>query len=554
MSGLARILAALAALIAFSAPARANDAWMLIQSVGEVSVTAPGATPVAAKPSSPLPNGSTIKTGTNGRAVLLRGRETIVMSPMSSVTLPSGPNREISKLQQGSGTLLFKIGKKPEAHFEVNTPYLAAVVKGTTFTVSVSSKGASVHVLEGAVEVATPDRLQSYLTRAGQISTVFAKAANDIFTTGASALGGGGANAELWGTDVSDFEFGGASPWSSSGETLSFGDTGLKSLHRAPKKDVALTERAPQRMVAAAKAVEETMGASAARNKTNTPKSSTIKVAHTETPTDEKDKSLKASAADEKARKTEAVDEKARKAEKPSTATRKPEAKQTDRSERPAAPKPANVWTVTQAKGEIEIDGYPFTNFGDGLVRTLPPGTKVETGPNGRLGVAHGLAEFVIDANTVAVLGDANEVAKPQVVSGQALSYAEKSGRYEAVANLTPSEIEALRASGALDDAPSQDAAAAAISVGGGSGNSAVSTSVDIPTPRMTGMTSGGKTKTEEVRTKVISGLTLGLYGLTALLVLAFGAQWAWRRYRSKSKKAPVESAAEVRLRNIKAG
>jgi hypothetical protein len=183
----------------------------------------------------------------------------------------------------------------------------------------------------------------------------------------------------------------------------------------------------------------------------------------------------------------------------------------------------------------------------------LPPGTKVETGPNGRLGVAHGLAEFVIDANTVAVLGDANAVATPQVVSGQALSYAEKSGRYEAVANLTPSEIEALRASGALNDAPSQDAAAAAISVGNGGGNT-VATSVDIPAPRLTGTAAGGKTKTEEVRTKVIGGLTLGLYGLTALLVLAFGAQWAWRRYRSKSKKAPIESAAEVRLRNIKAG
>lgn len=51
------------------------------------------------------------------------------------------------------GSLLFKVEKRASQHFEVETPYLAAVVKGTTFSVSVDGEASAVHVVEGAVEV-----------------------------------------------------------------------------------------------------------------------------------------------------------------------------------------------------------------------------------------------------------------------------------------------------------------------------------------------------------------------------------------------------------------
>jgi hypothetical protein len=51
------------------------------------------------------------------------------------------------------GSLLFKVEKQASQHFEVETPYLAAVVKGTTFSVSVDGEASAVHVVEGAVEV-----------------------------------------------------------------------------------------------------------------------------------------------------------------------------------------------------------------------------------------------------------------------------------------------------------------------------------------------------------------------------------------------------------------
>lgn len=505
---------------------------MLVQAVGEVSVAAPGAQPAAVKPSTPLPDGATVRTGPSGRAVLLRGRETIVMSPSSAITLPAGATRDFTKVRQQSGTLLFKIGKKPEAHFEVDTPYLAAVVKGTTFTVKVASAGASVHVLEGAVEVATADRKSSFLTRAGQISSVFAKAAGDIFTTGAASLSGPSGGGELWGTDVtgsdvgSDFFSGSATT-----QTRVFHDTGLKARSPAAKKDDALTERAPARMMKAAKSVDETMATAKSRSETHRPKDVPAKPATTE-----KSRPETVHSAD---------------------ATKRPGEKsghKTDARTRASAPAPkvANVWTITQAQGEIKVDGYPFTNFGDGRVRTLPPGTKIETGAASRFGVAHGMRNYVIEANSVAFLGDIESQAEPKVVSGAALQYSENSGRYEAVRNLSPEEIETLRAEGLLDGGPSNGGGAGAVLAGGTSGGAQTASSDPVALPKLhTGAPRMG-TKTEEVRTKVISGLTLGLYGLTALLVLAFGAQWAWRRYRSKAKGPQTESVAQARLRSIK--
>lgn len=177
------------ALIAFSgSPAYANESWRLVQAVGEVSAGSPGGALAKATPVLSLAPGAMVVTGATGRAVLLRGSESIVMAPVSTLTLPAGANMSLTHVRQDAGVLLFKIGKKPEAHFEVQTPYLAAVVKGTSFTVRVTAVGASVHVLEGAVEVATPDRSRTFLTHAGQISSVFMGAANDIFTAGASAM------------------------------------------------------------------------------------------------------------------------------------------------------------------------------------------------------------------------------------------------------------------------------------------------------------------------------------------------------------------------------
>ncbi|MPY74674.1 MAG: hypothetical protein GEU87_10465 [Alphaproteobacteria bacterium] len=80
----------------------------------------------------------------------------------------------LTSVFQKIGTLMFKVHKRPDKHFEVNTPYLVAVVKGTTFTVSVDGNGSAVHVTEGLVEVGAfsgPEKLMLHPGQTGSISS-----------------------------------------------------------------------------------------------------------------------------------------------------------------------------------------------------------------------------------------------------------------------------------------------------------------------------------------------------------------------------------------------
>ena len=66
---------------------------------------------------------------------------------------------------QQAGTILLEVERQNVKHFEVDTPYLAAVVKGTQFQVTVDGVGSHATVLRGQVEVAD--------FKSGQISQIF---------------------------------------------------------------------------------------------------------------------------------------------------------------------------------------------------------------------------------------------------------------------------------------------------------------------------------------------------------------------------------------------
>ena len=102
-----------------------------------------------------LKPGDTIRTGRNGRVLLVRGEETILVSPNSVIGLPTEKKDGLSTtILQQAGSILLEVEKRNVKHFEVETPYLAAVVKGTQFRVSVNATSTSVDVLRGQVEVA----------------------------------------------------------------------------------------------------------------------------------------------------------------------------------------------------------------------------------------------------------------------------------------------------------------------------------------------------------------------------------------------------------------
>lgn len=70
--------------------------------------------------------------------------------------------------QQHFGDVTVDVERRNVQHFAVQTPYLAAVVKGTRFSVAVQNGGASVNVDRGAVQVRDTARELVVEVRQGQ--------------------------------------------------------------------------------------------------------------------------------------------------------------------------------------------------------------------------------------------------------------------------------------------------------------------------------------------------------------------------------------------------
>jgi FecR protein len=189
--GLGRIMTVALALAASSgAIAAENDVWSVSRSSGEVWIAATGeAKQVSLKQDETLKPGDTIRTGRNGRVLLMRGEETMLVAPNSVVGLPLEKKDGLSTtVLQQAGSILLDVEKRNVKHFEVETPYLAAVVKGTQFSVTVSAIGTRVDVRRGEVEVADFKSGQIAQVMPGQTATSFAHGKPGLSLTGAGVL------------------------------------------------------------------------------------------------------------------------------------------------------------------------------------------------------------------------------------------------------------------------------------------------------------------------------------------------------------------------------
>src|SRR4051812_29991948 len=162
------------ALLAISANAHAADAsvWKVSEVTGDVKVLDGGHGRAALK-GSLLASGAVVAAGPGARAVLVHDKDFVIVSPNSRVRIaPAEQQKGIFQIIADYGTSLFRIEHKQTPHFGVQTPYLAAVVKGTVFSVTVSNNGASVQVTQGAVDVGTLDGGAHELIRPGMIASV----------------------------------------------------------------------------------------------------------------------------------------------------------------------------------------------------------------------------------------------------------------------------------------------------------------------------------------------------------------------------------------------
>ncbi len=125
--------------------------------------------------------GDRLITGPGGGAVLVRRKDKISMSPNSDIKVgDSKGNRLFTNIVQTIGTLLFQVENNPRQQFQVGTPFPAATVKGTTFTVSVRPEGAAVHVTNGAVQVAARESQRTVIVRPGQTGSVSSKPGAEV--------------------------------------------------------------------------------------------------------------------------------------------------------------------------------------------------------------------------------------------------------------------------------------------------------------------------------------------------------------------------------------
>jgi len=188
--GLLRALMAVLVLGAASAASAADDGvWSVSKASGEVWVATEGAQPVSVNQEETLKPGNTIRTGRNGRVLLVRGEETILISPNSVVGLPAEKKEGLSTtIIQQAGSILLEVEKRNVKHFEVETPYLAAVVKGTQFSVTVGAGSTKVGVVRGQVEVSDFKTGQIAQVMPGQAATAFEHGKPGLSLSGAGTF------------------------------------------------------------------------------------------------------------------------------------------------------------------------------------------------------------------------------------------------------------------------------------------------------------------------------------------------------------------------------
>lgn len=163
--------AVLAALMVLSfSPAMADD-WEVVKLRGGVFAF-DGEGWVKLERGSIVSDERVIRTSRNGRAQFVRDGETVDIGRDTQIRIYDEYRDGFTIVQQHFGVVEVEAEVQKVKHFAVQTPHLAAVVKGTRFKVTSDSDRAEVSVERGKVEVRDEAREQSVNVNPGQSATV----------------------------------------------------------------------------------------------------------------------------------------------------------------------------------------------------------------------------------------------------------------------------------------------------------------------------------------------------------------------------------------------
>lgn len=167
-----------------AAPAIAAD-WQVSRVRGEVTQQVNGAWK-AVNRGDAIPNDRYLQTGENGRVGLSRGKETIELEGNTQIRIKDAGADLMTTVLQDFGAVSIEAERRNVQHFSVQTPFLAAVVKGTRFTVRSDARGATVVVNRGVVQVQDTVNKLVVDVRPGQEASVTRQA--PLLVEGAGAV------------------------------------------------------------------------------------------------------------------------------------------------------------------------------------------------------------------------------------------------------------------------------------------------------------------------------------------------------------------------------
>ena len=141
------------------------DDWTAVRLRGGVFALENGAWTQLVR-GSVVPDDRVIKSAPGGRITLVRGAETIELGP--DTTAQISDKSGFTTVYNHEGTVGIDAEARNVQHFAVQTPFLAAVVKGTAFTVQSNARASTVSVARGTVAVADTQSSTSVNVEAGE--------------------------------------------------------------------------------------------------------------------------------------------------------------------------------------------------------------------------------------------------------------------------------------------------------------------------------------------------------------------------------------------------
>lgn len=114
-----------------------------------------------------------IETGVNDSATFALVNSVIEVSPNGLMRIVAPENRDVGVVQrvlQQAGSSLFRVHRGTMDRFQVETPFLISVVKGTVFNVLVRDDGATVSLQEGRLQVNSLDARQAVDLAPGDVA------------------------------------------------------------------------------------------------------------------------------------------------------------------------------------------------------------------------------------------------------------------------------------------------------------------------------------------------------------------------------------------------